>query len=994
MFAKDLILQYHEYIMIEQSEVKKQPSHVLLEIKTSRTSEETPEAMKQFLLSLVNLRKTVIPGFWFHNIPFSFEIAVIDQLIYFYLYVGTEYQGFFESQLVSQYPKALITRVQDYMPAVLEKQETLAYGQMKFSSNYLFPLRTYADFKDVDPLSSLLGVLSKAQAGDIMSVQFMLVPVGSWWQRSGERTAGGSVDKVTGKATANPHAKEILLKVAESGFQTAIRIAINSNDKFRSEHLLTQISQSFAPYSTPINGLILKKPYFWQKKKLLTAIKNRWNIFMPRYQMMNVSELASLYHFPGLKLANIHNIAWHKVILSDPPDNLTVADNLPEEEKNDVNFFAKTEYKNKMTVFGIKKNDRRRHVYVIGKTGSGKSTLIANMAINDMRNNRGFCIIDPHGDLCEVVLDYVPSFRINDVIYLDPSNTERAVAINPLEVMDEGQRELTVSGIVAIFNKLYGNSWGPRLEYILRNTLLSVVTMPNATMLMVPEMLGNDRFRAKVVDRITDPVLKSFWLNEFNMYSDKMRTEAVSPIQNKVGQFLSSTVIRNILKNPKSTLDLRKCMDEGKIILLNLSQGRLGEDNAALLGAMIITKIQLAAMSRVNIPEPDRKDFYLYVDEFQNFATSSFIKILSEARKYRLNLILANQYIAQIEEDVRAAIFGNAGTLMSFLVGATDAAYLAKEYKERFTEEDLLALGNYRAIVKLAIDNITMPPFLCYSLPLPRSVTQAREKVLRNSMERYTKPIKEMTLAGKMNDEGVFVEPGDEESPTPDAPTPAPAAAPPAPKVHAGPATPQPKANPPKKTEPAPVVKPAAPQTAPPTVQPKPAVPPQPQNVPAAPNVHGPAQTEAPKDVKPQTDNAPVQPPPVVSQPPHPTQAPRVAPPVSAPQLPKQPAQHQQRPQPNQPQPAASQSHQKPQQRPAGPQPGQQNQHQPRNNQPVRQDARPNNAQPKHTGNPRTNDGQPQQPPRHVQPAVERPQQPKPVAKLPQEGEFILKPGQ
>jgi hypothetical protein len=315
------------------------------------------------------------------------------------------------------------------------------------------------------------------------------------------------------------------------------------------------------------------------------------------------------------------------------------------------------------------------------------------------------------------------------------------------------------------------------LEYILRNTLLSVVEMPNATMLMVPEMLGNDRFRAKVIERVTDPVLKSFWLNEFNMYSDKMRTEAVSPIQNKVGQFLSSTVIRNILKNPKSTLDIRKCMDEGKIILLNLSQGRLGEDNAALLGAMIITKIQLAAMSRVNIPESERRDFYLYVDEFQNFATSSFIKILSEARKYRLNLILANQYIDQIEEDVRSAIFGNAGTLMSFLVGATDATYLAKEYKERFTEEDLLALGNYRAIVKLAIDNVTMPPFLCYSLPLPRSVTQAKEKVLRNSIERYTRPVKEMTLTTKMNDQGELVDTADtQEAETPaDKPATAPA---------------------------------------------------------------------------------------------------------------------------------------------------------------------------------------------------------------------------
>jgi hypothetical protein len=728
--------------MIDEKEVIKQQQKVILEVKTSRTDEQTPEAMKQLLSSLVNLKKTIIPHFWSHGVPFSLEIALVDQFIYFYFVVAPEYQGFIESQLISQYPKALINKLsKDYLPPILEKKDTLSFAQFKLINSHLYPLRTYTEFKEVDPLSSLLGVLSKAQLGDMVSVQFLLLPIGSYWQKRGESAASSVTTDKLGKSSSNPYSKEIMMKVAQAGFQTAIRVAVNSPFKERSDHLMIQIANSFSSYSTPLNRLVIKKPLPWQRKKLIRVMQERSNAFMPRMQILNVDELATMFHFPSIKLALIHNISWHKVIVSDPPENLTVAENLTEEDKSDVNFFAKTEYKNRMTVFGLKKNDRRRHVYVIGKTGSGKSTLIANMAINDMRNNRGFCIIDPHGDLCEVVLNYVPSYRINDVIYLDPSNSERAVAINPLETFDDGQKELTVSGIVAIFNKLYGTSWGPRLEYILRNTLLSVIQMPEPTMMMVPEMLGNDKFRAKVVERITDPVLRSFWLTEFNKYSDKMRTEAVSPIQNKVGQFLSSTVIRNILKNPKSTLDIRKTMDEGKILLLNLSQGKLGEDNAALLGAMIITKIQLAAMSRVDTPEDQRKDFYLYVDEFQNFATSSFIKILSEARKYRLNLILANQYIAQIAEDVRAAIFGNAGTMMSFLVGATDAAYLAQEYKERFVEADLLALGNYRAIIKLAIDNVTMPPFLCYSLPLPRSVTQAKEKVLRNSLERYTKEV-------------------------------------------------------------------------------------------------------------------------------------------------------------------------------------------------------------------------------------------------------------
>lgn len=727
--------------MISDPAALQNPSKkVLLEVKTARSGEETPEAMKQFLLGLVNLKKPIIPYVWSWGVPVSLEVAVIDQLIYFYIAIDSAYQGFVESQLISQYPKALITRVQDYMPSLLAKKDSLALGQLKLKYGHLYPLRTYKDFKEIDPLSNLLGVLSKAQIGDMMAVQFMLHPIGSSWQAKGEKAAGSYTDS-SGKSKSNPYAKDIMQKITHPGFHAAIRVAVNSPDLLRSKHLLIQIANSLSAYNTPLNAVVLKRPVLWQKTKLADVLLKRSVWFMPRWQILNVEEVASMLHFPTVKLANIHNISWHKVILSDPPENLTVAENLTDDEKKDVNFMAKTEYKNKMTVFGIKKDDRRRHVYIVGKTGSGKSTLIANMAINDMRNRRGFAIVDPHGDLCEVLLDYVPSFRINDVVYLDPSMPDRAFSLNPFEVTNEAQKELVVSGILSIFTKVWAGVWSARMEYILRNTLLSVIEMPNATMLMIPEMLANDKFRMKVIDRIQDPILRSFWLNEFANYTDRLRAESVAPIQNKVGQFLASTKIRNILQSPKSTIDIAKIMDEGKILLLNLSQGKLGEDNAALLGAMMITKIQLAAMNRVYQKEEDRRDFYLYVDEFQNFATTSFIKILSEARKYRLSLTLANQYIAQIEESVRAAIFGNAGTMLSFIVGATDAAYLAKEFKERFKEEDLLALGNYRAIIKLAIDNVTMPPFLCYSLPLPRAVTQSREKVLKSSIERYTKSV-------------------------------------------------------------------------------------------------------------------------------------------------------------------------------------------------------------------------------------------------------------
>lgn len=712
---------------------------VLLEVKTTRSGEETTESMVQVLSSLTGLKKVFLLPFIRTGIPISFEIAVIDQQVRFFISVPQEFQSFIESQLISQYPKASVVKAQDYLPKLFEAKNSVSVGQMKLAHHFLYPIKTYKEFSDVDPLSSVLGSLSKAQAGDRIAIQYLIVPVSNSWQSGGEKAAKNKTEKADGSVETNPYQRVIMDKISQNGFKVGIRLATNGVDSTRSQHLLKEVANSFASFNNPSgNSLIFKPVYLWQKDRLTTNMQKRSKRFIPD-QIFNVSELATLFHFPNEKLSKISNIAWEKTILSEAPENLPVAEMLSEDEKKDVNFFAQTQFKNKPTVFGIKAKDRRRHVYIIGKTGAGKSTLIANMAINDMRNRKGFCIVDPHGDLCETVLDFVPSYRVNDVIYLDPADSTHAFSINPLEVTNPAQKELVISGIVAIFHKLYANSWGPRLEYILRNTLMSVAELPDPTLLMVPEMLSNKSFRQEAVKKISDPVLKSFWENEFENYTDKLRAEAIAPIQNKVGQFVSSPTIRNIIKSPKSSIDLEKAMNEGKIILLNLSQGRLGEDNAALLGAMIITKIQLSAMNRVNLKEEERRDFYLYVDEFQNFATSSFIKILSEARKYRLNLILANQYIAQIPEDVRAAIFGNAATMLSFLIGAQDAPYMAKEFSERFKEEDLLALGNYQAIIKVSIDNISSSPFLCYTLPLPYSQTQNRDKVLRVSRERYGK---------------------------------------------------------------------------------------------------------------------------------------------------------------------------------------------------------------------------------------------------------------
>ena len=404
-------------------------------------------------------------------------------------------------------------------------------------------------------------------------------------------------------------------------------------------------------------------------------------------------------------------------------------------------LLAKTDYRGEHHKFGIKTDDRRRHIYLIGKTGMGKTTVIENMIIQDIQNGHGVALVDPHGDLVEKILNFIPSNRINDVIYFNPADFDHPIAFNVLENVDITTRHLVASGLLGVFKKIWADSWGPRLEYVLNNAIMALLEYPDSTLLGIMRMLVDKEYRNKVVKNITDPVVKSFWVDEYNRYPQNFQAEAIAPIQNKVGRFLSTPLTRNIVGQVKSSINIREVIDENKILLLNLSKGRIGEDNSALLGAMIITKIQLAVMSRVDIPEEERKDFYLYVDEFQNFATESFTNILSEARKYRLNLIIAHQYIEQLEESVRAAIFGNVGTLTCFRVGAGDAEFLEKEFLPSITQEDLVNLPKFKIYTKLMIDGIASDPFQAITLPpvaIPDDGQEITKKVIRVSREKYS----------------------------------------------------------------------------------------------------------------------------------------------------------------------------------------------------------------------------------------------------------------
>lgn len=720
-----------------------------LQIRTAKDDETKPDSAQQLFSSLlpshVGLLRRAIFG-----VPrtFGFEIYLLGQTVYFYTVCPHNKETFVKSLIQSAYPRSSLVPTTDPFD-IVTKSKLLLPAELQLTRPYYLPIRTYKELGDVDSLTSLLGFLSKQGPEVRVAIQVLVTQTHFHWQKAG--LSGGTsrqYDAEKGSYVERKTENQSLIssKASLPGGKMIFRLIAGTDNLalgYESlESIISGVAGTYGALGIGEGNRFKLRKVLVTKQSFLKRVKERRAMFFERRnQILNVAELATIWHPTGKSVSGIKNIRWGKQLPGEPPITLPVANQLAEDEKQKTNFFARTEFKNEDSIFGIKEIDRRRHMYIIGKTGAGKSTLIANMAIDDIRRDRGIGIIDPHGDLAETILDYIPKRRINDVIYLEPFDTDRPFALNVLEVKHQQHRDLVSSGIVAIFGKLYADSWGPRLEYILRNTVVTLLELPEATLADALRLLSDKKWRDKKLLQVKDPVMLNFWKYEFDAYTDRLRAEAISPIQNKIGQFVTSRMIRNIIGSTKSTIDLQKIMDEGKILILNLSQGKLGEDNASLLGAMIITQIQLAAMNRAFTREENRRDFFLYVDEFQNFATTSFVKILSEARKYRLALTLTNQYIDQLNEDIQRAVFGNVGTLISFVMGSRDADIFSKEYASLYTPADLVNLGKHEILLKLCIDNMTSPPFPARTLPLPSLRNDNRDKIIQLSKERYGRTI-------------------------------------------------------------------------------------------------------------------------------------------------------------------------------------------------------------------------------------------------------------
>ncbi len=761
------ILGYLTWQNYRKTKAVSEDSSVLLLLEIPRTNDKKELAAEQMFASLHGILRSKkelrMEGRLQEHI--SFEIAAIGKQLKFYVWVPKHLQNFVEGQIYAQYPTVQIYEIKDDYAARDIKQPVVHSTVLTLRDNDVLPINTFQNF-EVDPLAAITATLSKLEEDDEeIWVQILARPLDDSWHKKSSSYASriksgggmftgnnsnflsyvgqmfGALWKPPEESASSGGVKELSErdrsritaideKSKKLGYQVKIRLVYLGPDKTTARLRMQGMVGTFKQFNTTnLNGLEVASSSFKQDK----IAEYRARFFLDHGSILNIEELASVYHLPHTSVET-PNIVWATAKTAEPPPNLPAVGTLPDEE---ISPFGTTNFRGSNIQFGARRSDRGRHIYIVGQTGVGKSGLLELLTLSDIFNNEGFVVIDPHGDYAANMLKYIPPHRIQDVVYFNPADREFPVGFNPLEVSDDNLKNHISSELVGVLKRMF-DSWGPRLEYILRYTILALLDYPGSTMLDITRMLTEKDYRAKVVANVQDPVVKNFWVNEFGSWNEKFMTEAVAPVLNKVGAFVANPLVRNIVGQPKSSFNIRQIMDEGRILIVNLSRGLVGEDNAAILGAMMVTKIQLAAMSRANIQDiEDRRPFYMYVDEFQNFATDSFSVILSEARKYGLNLTVANQFISQMSPEVKDAVFGNVGSIVSFRVGAEDGAGLQKYFEPQFESQDLIQLHNRNFIASMTIGGEKTPAFSATTLNIPPPQQDLSMQIIENSRKLY-----------------------------------------------------------------------------------------------------------------------------------------------------------------------------------------------------------------------------------------------------------------
>jgi Helicase HerA, central domain/TraM recognition site of TraD and TraG len=728
---------------------------VVLLLQVPRTNEQKELAAEQMFASLHGL--LTMPagssGLFKQRLKrerLSFEIAVINKRIGFYVWVPNYIKSFVEEQIYAQYPTVHISEVPDYTFAEPELggYPTTLISELHLTANDVLPIKTFQNF-EVDPLAAITATLAQFQDDEEAWVQLVLRPESQYWHRKSEQylsrlrggqTSVGSVLTMLWSPENKPETKlaeheQLRATGAETksqklAFEAQLRVVYRGRlTEAQAKLRLQSIIASYKQFNTTyLNGFVSKR--IINDQFLVAAYRSR--DFIRHGYSLNIEEVATLYHLPHTNVQTPF-ILWATSQTAEPPATLPI---ITADYREEVSPIANTNFRGHNTMFGLLRGDRSRHLYIIGQTGVGKSGLLELLTISDIYSPYGFAVIDPHGDYALSTLRRIPAERADDVIYLNPADTDFPIAFNPMEVLDPKLKTHTVSELIGVLKRMF-ESWGPRLEYILRYCLLALLDYPDATMLDITRMLTDKKFRQDVLKHVEDPVVRNFWVVEFASWNDKFAAEAVAPVLNKVGAFTANPLVRNIIGQPKSSFNIRQIMDERKILIVNLNRGLVGEDNAALLGSLLVTKVQLGAMSRADIHGSDRIPFYLYVDEFQNFATESFATILSEARKYGLSLTVANQYIAQMPMEVKDAVFGNVGSIIAFRTSADDARTMLKYVEPRFEEHDLIHMHNRHFIISMTIEGEKVQAFSGITLNLPPDTEDYSARIIDRSRAQF-----------------------------------------------------------------------------------------------------------------------------------------------------------------------------------------------------------------------------------------------------------------